>query len=82
MVFKKGKKEYSSNYRPDSLISVLGKFMEITVRVTEKHLKDNTVIGQSQHGFAMGKSCLISLISFSNVVTHLVDQGRPVGMIF
>ena len=45
--------------------------------VTEKHLRDNAVIGPSQHGFARGKSCLTNLISFYDKVTQLVDQGKP-----
>ncbi|KAJ7422591.1 hypothetical protein BTVI_13531 [Pitangus sulphuratus] len=52
------------NYRPVSLTSVTGKIMEkIILRVIEKHLKDNAVIGQSQHSFMRGKSCLSNLIS-------------------
>lgn len=39
---------------------------------TEKHLKDNAVIGHSQQGFMGGKSCLSLLISFYDRVTHLV----------
>lgn len=45
--------------------------------VPEKHLRDNAVIGPSQHGFARGKSCLTNSISFCDKVTQLVDQGKP-----
>ncbi|KAJ7409009.1 hypothetical protein WISP_116997 [Willisornis vidua] len=38
--------------------------MMIILGVIEKHVKDNTVIGHSQHGFTRGKSCLSNLISF------------------
>lgn len=48
-VFKKGKKDNPGNYRPVSLTSVPGKIMEIILGVIEKHLKDNAVIGHSQH---------------------------------
>ncbi|KAK4816551.1 hypothetical protein QYF61_017752 [Mycteria americana] len=78
-VFKKGKEEDPDNYRPVSLTSVPGKIMEqVILGVTEKHLRDNAVIGHSQHRFTRGKSCLIS---FYDKVTHLVDQGRPVDVI-
>ena len=44
-VFKKGKKEDSSNYRPISLTSVLGKIMEkVILGINEKHLKDSAVM--------------------------------------
>ena len=47
-----------------------GKIMEkIILGVTEKHLKDNAVIGNSQHGFTRGKSYLTDLISFYDEVT-------------
>ncbi|KAJ7408886.1 RNA-directed DNA polymerase from mobile element jockey [Pitangus sulphuratus] len=51
-VFRKGKKEDLGKYRPVSLLSVTGKVMEpIIPGGIGKHLKDNSVIGQSQHGF-------------------------------
>ncbi|GAB0184565.1 mitochondrial enolase superfamily member 1 [Grus japonensis] len=75
-VFKKGKKDDPGNYRPVSLTSVPGKIMEkIMLGVIEKHLKDNAVIGHSQHRFVRGRACLTNLVSFYNKVTHLVDQG-------
>ncbi|KAK4831271.1 hypothetical protein QYF61_016741 [Mycteria americana] len=78
-IFKNGKKEDPVNYRPVSLTSVPGKIMEkVILGVIEKHLRDNAVIGHSQHGFTRGKSCLTNLISFYDKVTHLVDQGKPV----
>ncbi|GAB0204012.1 mitochondrial enolase superfamily member 1 [Grus japonensis] len=82
--FKKGKKEAPGNYRPVSLTSVPGKIMEkIMLGVIEKHLKDNNaVIGHSQHGFVRGRACLTNLVSFYDKVTHLVDQGKPVDVIF
>ncbi|KAJ7403166.1 hypothetical protein BTVI_79711 [Pitangus sulphuratus] len=59
LVFKKGKKEHPGNYKPVSLTSVPGKVMEkIILGSIEKHLKDNVVTGQSQHGLMRGKTCL------------------------
>ncbi|GAB0179592.1 mitochondrial enolase superfamily member 1 [Grus japonensis] len=82
-IFKKGKKEDPGNYRLVSLTSVPGKIMEkIMLGVIKKHLKDNAVIGHSQHGFQRGRACLTNLVSFYDKVTHLVDQGKPVDVIF
>ena len=70
-VFKKGRKEDPTNYRPVSLISVLGKVMEkVILGAIEKHVEDSTVISHSQHGFVRGKSCLSNLISFYDRVSH------------
>ena len=78
-IFKKGKEEDHGNYRPVTLSSVSGKIMEKAIlEVIEKHLRDNAVIGHSQHGFIRGKLCLTNLISFYDKVTNLVDQGKPV----
>jgi len=44
-------------------------------------LRDNAVIGHSQHVFTRGKSCLTSLISFCDKVTHLADQGKLVDVV-
>ena len=68
---------------PVSLMSVPGKIMEkIILEVTEAHLRDNAVIGPSQRGFTMGRSCLTNLISFYDEITHPVDQGKPADGIF
>ena len=77
-IFKKGKKDNPGNYRPVRLISVHGKIMEkIILEVIEKHLKYNTVTGHSQHGLMRERSCLTSFISFQDMVTYLIDQGKP-----
>ncbi|GAB0182819.1 mitochondrial enolase superfamily member 1 [Grus japonensis] len=82
-IFKKGKKEDPGSYRPVSLTSVPGKITEkIMLGVIEKHLKDNAVIGHSQHRFVRGRACLTNLVSFYDKVTHLVDQGKPADVIF
>ncbi|KAJ7423231.1 Ubiquilin-1 [Pitangus sulphuratus] len=74
LIFKKGKKEDPGNYRPISLTSVSAKITEKVILVgIEKRLKDNAVIGNSQHGFMRGMSCLSNLISFYDKVIHLVD---------
>ncbi|GAB0184036.1 mitochondrial enolase superfamily member 1 [Grus japonensis] len=77
-IFKKSKKEDPGNHRPVSLTSVPGKIMEFILGVIEKHLRDNAVIGHSQHSLTRGKSCLTILISCYDKVTHLVDQRKPV----
>lgn len=44
-IFKNGKKHDPGNYRPVCLTSVMEKIIQ---GVTEKHLRDNVVIGHSQ----------------------------------
>ncbi|KAJ7406023.1 hypothetical protein WISP_136290 [Willisornis vidua] len=71
--FKKDKKEDHGNYKPVSLLSVPSKIMEeIILEGIEKQLKDNTVIGHSQHSFLRVKSRLSNLCSF-------YDKGSILG---
>jgi len=46
------------------------------------HVKDKQGIRPSQHGFVTGRSCLTNMISFYDQVTHLVEEGKAVDVIY
>ncbi|MCQ4187459.1 reverse transcriptase family protein [Klebsiella pneumoniae] len=82
-IYKKGCKEDPGNYRPVSLTSVTGKVMEqIVLREIMRHVRDGRGIRPSQHGFMKGRSCLTNLISFYDQVTHLLDEGKAVDVVY
>ena len=79
----KGCREDPGNYRPVSLTLVPGKVMEqIVLREIMWHVRDNQGIRPSQHGFTKGRSCLTNLISFYDLVTCLVDEGKAVDVVY
>ena len=58
-IFKKGSKTNPANYRSISLTSVTCKIMERLIRdIMMKHLLDNNLISEHQHGFVKFKSCI------------------------
>ena len=82
-IYKKGCREDPGNYRSVSLASVPGKVMEqIVLKEIMQHVRDNWGIMSSQHGFMKGRSCLTNLISFYDLATRLVDEGKAVDVVY
>ena len=54
----------------------------IILGAVRDQLKVNQGISPSQHGFTNGSSCLTNLISFYVKVTHLVDEGQAVDVVY
>jgi len=82
-IYKKGWKEDPANYRLVSLTAVTGKIMQRFIQsALTRHVKDNQGIRPSQHGFMKSRSYLTNLISFYEQVTRLVDEQKPVDVIY
>ncbi|CAM5164334.1 unnamed protein product [Eretmochelys imbricata] len=82
-IYKKGNKNNPGNYRPVSLTSVPRIIMEQIIRQSIcKHLEDNKVISNSQHGVVKNKSRQTNLIAFSDRITSLVDSGEVVDVVY
>ena len=82
-IFKKGAKSDPGNYRPVSVTSVCCKLMESIIRdEIVSHLDRNKRIRASQHGFTKVRSCVTNLLEFLDKTTKLVDEGRPLDIVF
>ncbi|GAB0206924.1 mitochondrial enolase superfamily member 1 [Grus japonensis] len=55
---------------------------QIILSAIMQHVQDNQVIRPSQDEFMKGRSCLTNLISFYDKVTHLVDEGKAVDVVY
>ena len=82
-IFKTGDPTSSSNYRPISLTSVPGKLLESIIKDrVVAHLEEHRLIGNSQHGFLHGRSCLTNLLEFFSYVFDEFDHSKAVDIIY
>jgi len=81
-IFKSGKKNEPSNYRPINLCSIPCKIMESIIKDEMiQHLTMNELVDPSQHGFLPGKSCTTNLLTYLDEVTSALDNGVPYDVI-
>ncbi|KAF2355543.1 Reverse transcriptase domain [Trinorchestia longiramus] len=82
-IFQKGNKQIPNNYRPINLTSVISKIIErlLKVRIT-KHLNDQNLINDTQHGFREKRNCLTNLLDFFGEVNRIYDSTKAVDLVY
>ena len=74
-IYKGGSKENPLNYRPVSLLSVVGKMCEKIVKEKwMRHLEEKNVLTNCQYGFRKGRSCTANLLSYYAKVFDIVQE--------
>lgn len=82
-VFKKDDPSNVKNYRPISLISILGKVMERCVfKYLHNHLLENSIITCHQSGFTKGDSAINQLLFMTNEFGKALDDGKEIRVVF
>ena len=72
-----------SNYRPISLLSILGKLLEKHVHhITAKHVSTNPQFANVQWGFQSGKSTVTALLATTYDWFQMLDSGKEVCAVF
>ena len=78
--FKKGEKYNAANYRPVSLTCICCKTLEhIIVSNINKHLANESILADCQHGFQSQRSCETQLVQFYHDMVSNLDGARDRG---
>ena len=82
-VYKKGDRQIITNYRPISLISVLGKLQErIVFKSLFKFLSQNKLLTWHNSGFKPMDSAMNQLILVTHKIYTAIDNGQDVSIAF
>ena len=82
-VFKKGDKQLLKNYRPISLLPIIGKIFERLLynQMFEFFIR-NDLISQNQSGFKSGDSCMNQLLAITHEIYKSFDASINVRAVF
>ena len=82
-IFKKGKRDSVSNYRPISITCILCKVMEGIMKdhITD-YFRDNSLFNTSQYGFIRGRSTTSQLLKMVDDWTSLLEQGGQIDVVY
>ena len=81
-VHKKGDVDNPENYRPISVLPIMGKIMEkVLVKQLYTYLLDNKLISAQQHGFKAKHSTTTCLLELTEDIRQELDKGKATGIV-
>jgi hypothetical protein len=82
-IFKTGLKNDFANYRPISILSVVGKILEKVIKIRlEGYIIKNKIITPNQYGFLTGSNTLAALANSISNIQSALDKGEKVSGVF
>ena len=82
-LYKKNNAETISNYRPVSLLSLVGKLLErVIFKYMYNFLKDNNIITVKQSGFKPGDSTVCQLSQLYHMFSKALDEKKDIRIVF
>lgn len=82
-IHKSGSKTEPANYRPISLTCTVCKLLEhIILKHITKHLEQEEILTDCQHGFRKGVSTVTQVIELVHDVSLSIDQQKQIDLIF
>ena len=82
-IHKKGNKKLTSNFRPVSLTSMVGKLLERLInQAIMTHLSQHNLIKDTQHGFLPKRSCRTNLLLYLELLTSCIDKGLHIDVLY
>lgn len=80
-IYKNGKKDHISNYRPIAIISAIAKIFESMVHaIIYAHIQKHII--NEQHGFMKMRSTCTNLVLFASDLVETVDRGSQVDAVY
>jgi len=82
-IYKGGPRNAPKNYRPVALTSHIVKvFEKVLVKNLTKHLENQNLMNDNQHGFRANRSCLSQLLSHYECVLNALESNENVDVIY
>ena len=82
-IHKKESQSICTNYRPVSLLSVVGKtFERIVFKYVFNFFRENFILSIYQSGFLPGRSTVTQLVEVYNFFCKAVDDGKEIRVVF